>query len=184
MIVSKLPILLFCSFSDSLIRESKVPSTPLPHIHWLFQVASFFSSKSRKHLVKRNSRPLMTITQVLESYLACFLLSTLQSLMFILYIMSLFLVVFRRNREKYNYSIPPKILHMNFFFYQVDWISHCSFASLNVLICQKKKRYEDKMTLNTIAQIIFVDKNPQAYINESLFFKAELNYFTFSKQYN
>ena len=110
----KLPILLFCSFSDSLIRESKVPSTPLPHIHWLFQVASFFSSKSRKHLVKRNSRTLMTITQVLESYLACFLLSTLQSLMFILYIMSLFLVVFRRNREKYNYSIPPKILHMNF----------------------------------------------------------------------
>lgn len=40
------------------------------------------------------------------------------------------------------------------------------------------------MALNTIAQIIFVDKNPQAYINESLFFKAELNYFTFSKQYN
>ena len=40
------------------------------------------------------------------------------------------------------------------------------------------------MTLNTIAQIIFVDKNPQAYINESLFFKEELNYFTLSKQYN
>ena len=50
----------------------------------------------------------MTITQVLEFYLACFLLSTLQSLLvFILYITSLFLVVFRRNRENYNYSIPP-----------------------------------------------------------------------------
>ena len=50
----------------------------------------------------------MTITQVLESYLACFLLSTLQSLLvFILYITSLFLAVFRRNRENYNYSIPP-----------------------------------------------------------------------------
>lgn len=35
------------------------------------------------------------------------------------------------------------------------------------------------MTFNTIAQIIFVDKNPQAYINESLFFKAELNYLHF-----
>ena len=58
--------------------------------------------------------PFMTITQVLESFLACFLLSTLQSLVFILYITSLFLVVFRRHREKYNYSIPPKILHMNF----------------------------------------------------------------------
>ena len=40
------------------------------------------------------------------------------------------------------------------------------------------------MTLNTIAQIIFVDKNAQAYINESLFFKVELNNFTLSKQDN
>lgn len=50
----------------------------------------------------------MTITQVLESYLACSLLSTLQSLLvFILYITSLFLAVFRRNGENYNYSILP-----------------------------------------------------------------------------
>ena len=99
----------FVHFLVLWLEKASFPPPPTTH-QFAFSRLPSSSFKSRKYLAKRKSRQLMTMSlrRFWSLYLSCLLLSTFRSLlMFVLYIMSLFLVVFRRNREKYNYSISP-----------------------------------------------------------------------------